>query len=237
MKKEFELLVEFDENKKILKENLKILEDKTVYEILKEVKKSYEKNKEEYNLLVKQLKETSELCENISKEIEGVEEELNEKEDILLNHCGSDIHKIKNTENIIGTLKEKVNLINKELDTNLNEENNYKQEIKIISKELTKLKEKFFDLKKKLNEKVQIANKNIEGSTKRISLLQDKIPEEILEIYFETRKKRKEPIAKLREHTCLGCKLGISAVTLDECKKGNKIILCDNCGRIIFLDK
>jgi predicted nucleic acid-binding Zn-ribbon protein len=100
-----------------------------------------------------------------------------------------------------------------------------------------KLKENFFSVKNKLNEMIGIANKNIENSTKKISLIQNKIPEEILKVYFEISKKKKDPIAKLKEHTCLGCKLSISAVTLDECKKANKIILCDNCGRIIFLEK
>jgi chromosome segregation ATPase len=132
MKKEFELLLQFDENIKILKENQKILQDKTKYENLKELKTSYENHKAEYSVLVEKSKKTTELCENISKEIECIEEELNSKEDILLNHCGSDIHKIKNTENIISSLKEKVNILNEKLDIELSKESKFNKEIKVV---------------------------------------------------------------------------------------------------------
>jgi predicted nucleic acid-binding Zn-ribbon protein len=234
MKKEFELLLEFDKSIKILEENQKILLDKTVYENLKEVKTSYENYKSKYKVFVEKLKKTTELCENISKEIEFVEEELSSKESILLNHCGSDIHKIKNTQNSISSLKEKVSIANKELDMELIKEEKFNKEIKLLLNRLMKLKENFFYVKDELKEKVDIANKNIKIYTEKISSIQNKIPEEILEVYFEISKKKKDPIAMLKEHTCLGCKLSISAVTLDECKKGNKIILCNNCGRIIL---
>ena len=49
--------------------------------------------------------------------------------------------------------------------------------------------------------------------------------------------KRRIVVARLNHEVCEGCKMKVSAITLDRIFKGEDIVYCDNCGRILVHDE
>ncbi|GAA0181954.1 C4-type zinc ribbon domain-containing protein [Clostridium sediminicola] len=237
MKKEYELLIDFDKNLKTVDQCKKILEDKTTLKELRNIKKCFDEHKVKYGELNEQFKSYTLFCEDISGEIEQIEEELSEKEKVLLNDCGSDIRKINNTEMIINRLKESISEKSKELDDKLNEENKIKKEIRKVSLELKKLKEMFLNIKKEFEDKNKIAKEDLSIAEDACKMLEKQIPEELLQTYLKVKNIKKNPITFIKNNICTGCNLGISMTKADEIKNAKKVIFCDNCGRIIFLEK
>lgn len=237
MKMEYELLIEFNNNLKIVEESKKILEDKTLLIELKNIKTRFDKEKVKYDEIKSQIEICTKTCDDIAEEIENIEEELAHKEKILLNDCGSNIHKINNTEIMINKLKDGINKKSKELDIKFDEDNVLKKDIMKVSQELRILKNTFLKNKEEIHENIKLAKENHEKGNKILKSIKKEIPEELLEVYFDVKKIRKDPIAFVIKDICMGCKLGISSMKVDEVRKGNKLVFCDNCKRIIFTEK
>lgn len=237
MKKEYDLLIELDKNFKIVDQCKKVLEEKITLKELRDIKISFDKYKIKYEELNAQFKSYTLCCEDISREIEQIEEELSDKEKVLLNDCGSDIPKINNTEMIINKLKNRISEKSEDLDNKLNEENKLKKEIKKVALELKKLQETFLNLKSEFEENNKNAKENLQIANKACEEIQNKISEELLQTYFSIKKTKKNPIAFVKNNICMGCNLGVSVTKGDEVKSAKKVIFCDKCGRIIFQEK
>ena len=60
-----------------------------------------------------------------------------------------------------------------------------------------------------------------------------KLPEDVRALYRRIAKSRGRAVCLISDNTCTGCYANVTHQVLNEVKKGNKIILCDNCGRIL----
>ena len=61
-----------------------------------------------------------------------------------------------------------------------------------------------------------------------------KIPAELLEKYNATKQHVTPPMAKLVNGQCSGCFMSLAGATLLDIRSGDKIVVCDNCGRILY---
>jgi predicted nucleic acid-binding Zn-ribbon protein len=61
-----------------------------------------------------------------------------------------------------------------------------------------------------------------------------KLPGDIKELYKRIANSRGRAVCLISDNTCTGCYANVTHQVLNELKKGNKIILCDNCGRILI---
>jgi predicted nucleic acid-binding Zn-ribbon protein len=102
--------------------------------------------------------------------------------------------------------------------------------IRIASKEyITKKKEKINELKKEEEsalEKQTNAQNNFENSFATL-------PDDLKELYNRIAKVRDKAVCLISDNTCTGCYANLTHQFLNELKKRNKILLCDNCGRIL----
>lgn len=228
------MLLEIEDNKKIIKECNELLRDNSCIYLLKKIKEKFEREKINFKNKDSKLKELRLKLEYLSVNVSNLKKELEEDEFMLYNKSGNNLKLIDSLQNKI---KNKEKLI-KELD-NESLELLREEEILIIEKEslrsrLLELKNKFYTFKKSSNEKINKAKEDIKKAEINILNLKTHIPEELLKKYSEIASIKEPGVAKLENGICSGCKLGVSAVTMDHVNKGKNIVYCDNCGRILY---
>jgi predicted nucleic acid-binding Zn-ribbon protein len=60
-----------------------------------------------------------------------------------------------------------------------------------------------------------------------------KLPDDLRELYNRIARVRGKAVCMITDNTCTGCYANLTHQFLNELKKRNKILLCDNCGRIL----
>lgn len=78
--------------------------------------------------------------------------------------------------------------------------------------------------------KLQQMRDNIEKEAK-------KVEPKLLERYRSIKQHCTPPMAKLIDGQCSGCFMSLPSATLLELKEGKRIVECDNCGRIIYIEE
>jgi predicted nucleic acid-binding Zn-ribbon protein len=63
-----------------------------------------------------------------------------------------------------------------------------------------------------------------------------KLPEDVKELYKRIAKSRGKAVCLISDNTCRGCYANLTHQFLNELKKRNRILVCDNCGRILIYD-
>lgn len=64
-----------------------------------------------------------------------------------------------------------------------------------------------------------------------------KVEPMLLERYRSIKQHCTPPMAKLIDGQCSGCFMSLPSATLLELKEGNRIVECDNCGRILYIEE
>jgi predicted nucleic acid-binding Zn-ribbon protein len=60
-----------------------------------------------------------------------------------------------------------------------------------------------------------------------------KLPDDLQELYSRIARSRGTAVCMITDNTCTGCFANLTHQFLNELKKRNKILVCDNCGRIL----
>jgi hypothetical protein len=63
------------------------------------------------------------------------------------------------------------------------------------------------------------------------------LPQDIQNIYTRIHTVRDKAVCRIENNTCTGCYANLPHQVMNELKKRNKLILCDNCGRILIYKK
>lgn len=143
----------------------------------------------------------------------------------------------------------------KKLSTLQEEENESKEELEEVENEILELldsiendTEKLYEAEKEherlKNEYKELIKSNKERSSEiksefislkeEMDKLKCDLDEDVLKKYQNLNKRKGRAIAKVDGDKCTGCHMSISLSTISKIKKGNKIINCDNCGRILY---
>ena len=64
-----------------------------------------------------------------------------------------------------------------------------------------------------------------------------KVEPKLLERYRSIKQHCTPPMAKLIDGQCSGCFMSLPSATLLELKEGNRVVECDNCGRILYIEE
>jgi len=101
------------------------------------------------------------------------------------------------------------------------------------SEYVTRTQARIAELRKEiesLQEQQNAAKSNLENSYA-------KLPGDVRELYDRIAKVRERAVCLITDNTCTGCYANLTHQFLNELKKRNKVLLCDNCGRIlVFVD-
>ncbi|MDD3224514.1 MAG: C4-type zinc ribbon domain-containing protein [Clostridium sp.] len=222
---------EIDKNKHILK-------DGSYLYLLKKMKNEFEDNKNNYNDEIKALKELHLEYGSINVKLKDTKEKIDKDEDILYNrgNKGSayDMKSINALQNSIKSNKLKFKNIEDEAIEMLEKEEKLKNNLDISKEKLINVKDNFYTYKNKSAAKIEEAKKNLESLKLKVEDIKAKIDEEYLNQFYSIHNEKKKAVVKLNKGICEGCKMKVSAITLDKIGKEDKLVYCENCGRILI---
>lgn len=228
-------LVKLQDSYCILNENRKKLCELKKFIILKQIKKEFNTCKDKYVEIKNQLSDVKNKHDEIDKQMNLKKKEIEEKKYILYNDLGSNIKLIEKVQKEISRLEEEALHIEQAFENLIEEENSINECNDELKKRMAKLKNDFDFEKSSVSEKINEVNDNIVNAENTIKKIEEMLPEEWLNLYVNLKKTKSEPIAEVENNICTGCKIGVSAIVASKLKKGNEIVYCDNCGRILFL--
>ena len=100
-----------------------------------------------------------------------------------------------------------------------------------------KTKQEFDQLKKEYDVEFKQDTATLKEMRARTEQESGKIEPDLLEKYRTIKQHCTPPMAKLVEGQCSGCFMSLPSATLLELKEGNRIVECDNCGRILYIEE
>lgn len=146
-----------------------------------------------------------------NKEYRVLEQQINDKEYLVLE-----------LDEELSNTKDKALILLKEIE----------DETPIIEHAETEFQEKLSELERRLNA--------LEGD---LEVVQDerlrvttRLKKPVLRTYERLRKGFSNVVVPIRRDACSGCNMKIPPQIINEAKRQNEIIFCNNCGRIIFWD-
>lgn len=234
--KAFELLTSLQEKYNKISENNKILKDGSDTSNLKKLKVEFTEIKSSYLGKEAELSKVKSEYEKINDEINANKKLMHDDEYNLYHNSGSDLKLIQKLEISIENLRKAISESeNKGIDL-LEAEEKLSSERQEIRNKLVQIKEDFDKLKQVSNDKVNSAKENLIKAQNEVEELKKQIPSDLLKIFEDISQRKTAAVASLQGGVCSGCKMKVSKITLDEISKGIKIVCCDNCGRILYIN-
>lgn len=215
-----------------------ILNDGSYLYLLKKMKNEFEDNKNNYNKKMKSLKDLRVEYGTINVKLKDIKEKIDKDEDILYNggnkNIANDMKSIKALQSNIKSNKLKLKNVEDEAIEMLEKEEKIKNDIDISRKNLINIKDNFYNYKSKSAVKIEESKKNIENLNLKLEEIKSTIDEKYLNEFCKIYKEKKNAVVKLNGGVCEGCKMKVSAITMDKIGKQDTIVYCENCGRILI---
>lgn len=99
-----------------------------------------------------------------------------------------------------------------------------------------KTKQEFDQLKKEYDVEFKQDTATLKDMRARTEQESGKIDPELLEKYRTIKQHCTPPMAKLIDGQCSGCFMSLPSATLLAIKEQGKLVTCDNCGRILYVE-
>lgn len=99
-----------------------------------------------------------------------------------------------------------------------------------------KTKMEYDQLKQNYDKEFKADSATLQGLREKIDKEAAKVDPALLEHYRNIKQHCTPPMAKLIDGQCSGCFMSLPNATLLELKENQKIVECDNCGRIIYME-
>ena len=189
----------------------------------------------------KKLKDKHENIKLLSRKVKIFEHKLNQLDAIV------EQLELKIYSGEVITLKELNQLQQKQEKTKQQVGNTEDAALKLMD-EVEKLKKTFIqgknDLRQKKDEyrekqlKTREKIDKINEESNRIELLKQdllkNISPRLLDKYRKIKKSKREAVASVLEGKCSGCRMGISILVAEKVSRGDSLVYCENCGRILI---
>lgn len=228
-------LIRLEENYKRIEDGNKIVRDATHIGMLNKMKNDFQGLKAKYLEKKEKIEEIENEYINISNKINSENEELKNVQNKLYNQYGSDVRMIEKCEKQIKSHKIAIKEMEDKSIELLEKEDVLKLEKEKLRQELISLKNNFHIYKESIANKIMEANKNIKEGEKTVGILESDMPEKILLEYKSIRKAKNSAVASVKKGVCSGCKIKLSAITIEKLNRNEEVIYCDNCGRMVYL--
>lgn len=228
------LLLEVQKNREAIKRYNGVLKDNSYISTLKKMKVEFEKNKGKFKQKVSEIEKVRFNYKKINEELVRSKKELEELKFKLYNYAGCDLKFINALQNEISTKEENMKSLDDKSLELLEEEEKLSLDIEKFRSKLSEFKDSFYNYKKAANEKLNDAKSGVIKNTESINKIESVLPKELLKEFNKIFNLTGIGAGELNKHTCSACRMKVSSLTIDYIKKGEKIVYCDNCGRIIY---
>lgn len=102
-----------------------------------------------------------------------------------------------------------------------------------LEKLVRELKARNSELREEYKKAKENLNKKVKLDEEKILVLEKAIEKKLLDKYYKIRRSKGTAIAIVKDTSCGGCNMFIPMMLIDRLNKGEEIIYCENCGRIL----
>lgn len=214
-----------------------ILERKKMIKEIPEKKRVLENQANERKEIVEEIKQR--LRENQNKEL-AIDRKLQETK-INISRHKKQLLSVKTNKEYAALLKEisteesNIERLEEEMLTLLDEMEGIKEEKNEEEKTLLKMQESYEKNKKVLEEKKNRFEREIEEKKIKREKIASELDHNLLKRYERIRSNRDGiAVVQIQGENCGGCFAAIPPQLINEVKKGDKILTCQSCGRILI---
>ncbi len=104
-----------------------------------------------------------------------------------------------------------------------------------LSNELKTLEAEWHSQQQQLSTNMEQLKTTLSDLKHKRQLLSVKIDPQAIELYQELKKQRRQAVAKVEQGICRGCRISLPTTELQRAR-GDSLVQCSSCGRILFLD-
>ena len=198
---------------------------------IQEETRALEKAKKGLETLKETLKELELERRRKEKEIVELGEKVGEKKGKLFQAKSNEEYSALIKE--IESLKERISQLEDEVILLLDRVEEIKAQESQAQKEVKEKEKALEEAKKRAQGKIQELERNLEARKEERGKLADRIGKRTYQIYEKVKKNRGYAVVRAEKYTCLGCHMEIPPQLFVEVKKGEKIIQCPFCSRIL----
>ncbi len=103
-----------------------------------------------------------------------------------------------------------------------------------LSNELKTLEAEWHSQQQQLSTNMEQLKTTLSDLKHKRQLLSVKIDPQAIELYQELKKQRRQAVAKVEQGICRGCRISLPTTELQRAR-GDSLVQCSSCGRILFL--
>jgi len=103
-----------------------------------------------------------------------------------------------------------------------------------LSDELKTLEAEWHSQQQQLSTNMEQLKTTLSDLKHKRQLLSVKIDPQAIELYQELKKQRRQAVAKVEQGICRGCRISLPTTELQRAR-GDSLVQCSSCGRILFL--
>lgn len=204
---------------------------------LKKLKEEYLRLKEEYRKGEEKLKSNSYQQEVKSSEIKNLEHSKKATEEIKFSRETDTVKKLENIEKQLEKFEDKKRAAENDIIALIDEADNINEKLSETRKRLAFIKKKFLNCKDTAdNELRELDVKRAELASKIEGVI-GQIDKESFDIYNRLSKVHPNPVARVENRICGGCKMEVPAMDIAALKGGNNEVRCQSCGRLLYYCK
>jgi predicted nucleic acid-binding Zn-ribbon protein len=229
----FDMLLELQKNYDVIKESSKEMKDGSFIYLLKKLKDDFESSKIKLKKKEGELAALKKKYREINDSINGFKKELEKSEYQLYNNAGSDIKLIEGLQKKAADMKQSIGDLDSQSLELLELEEKLSSDRDKLKLKLTELKEEFESVKDTGSRKINHAKEEISRAQEKVDEIEKQLPEQTVKRFNMIREAKGSAVSKHDHGVCQGCKMKISAITMDKINKDYSVVFCDNCGRIL----
>lgn len=216
---------------RVIEKKLKELRESTN---LGKLKDEYKRLKEEYQNCEEKLRKNSCQQEIKNNEIKNLEYNKKVAEEIKFSRETDTVKKLENIEKQLESLEEKKQAAENNIIMLINEADNINNELAETKKRLAFIKKKYLNIKESTDKSIAELEAQKSELSPRLDSLMREIDKESLEIFNRILKAHTDPVARVENRICSGCKMGVSDMDYEALKSGSRVLRCQNCGRLLY---
>ncbi|MGI6153791.1 MAG: zinc ribbon domain-containing protein [Christensenellaceae bacterium] len=193
---------------------------------------------------LKQLEQETYLTQNLLGEVMGqaeiLKKQLGEKNEEIAEMKGDDVEDlfledvremIKECENI----RNSIELNKRKVVDAVHSLEKAETEIKETLKKMSIVKKNFDQLKEAHEKELAAGKDDLEKLRGNVQKAAKKVDQTLLEQYKKIKQQKANPVVPFKNGRCQGCNMDLPSGVVQSLKTGDKLITCENCGRILYL--
>lgn len=202
-------------------------------DMMENLKKEILENEEKFNNNEKELSEATIAQKNLELEISGLQENLKKlKSQMMAIKTNKEYDAlVSQIDAVKGSINDKESLLLETIER-----------IEILESDIEELRKKSTDTKKQNDDQLGILEEKMNSVGTKVQMKDDerqniivRVPKRVMSIYERIRKNRGGSVViTVKKRACGACYKALPPHLIQELKRGDQLITCDNCGRLLI---